>query len=162
MGLVGEWERRCNADGLPLLIYETLRTRARQLELYRKGRRLEGDRWVRIPGQRIVTMARPGWSWHNHARAIDAVPWELWIDAGRPGISKKLDWTPFVSAAARRAWPSTLPEGDLELLDPRWRIMVRRADQLGLEWAGRWTRFREAVHWQNRGGLQLRDLAEAA
>lgn len=32
------------------------------------------------------------------------------------------------------------------------------AESLGLEWAGRWKRFREMAHCQKTGGLSIRDL----
>lgn len=31
-------------------------------------------------------------------------------------------------------------------------------ESVGLEWAGRWTKFREAAHFQYTGGLTLKDL----
>lgn len=55
----------CNAVGLDVLIYCTLRTSAEQDELYKIGRTLPG---------KIVTNARGGQSLHNTGRAFDFVP----------------------------------------------------------------------------------------
>ena len=60
----------CDAAGLPVLIYCTLRTREEQATLYARGRSLPGA---------IVTNDLPGQSLHNpdadgYAWAFDAVP----------------------------------------------------------------------------------------
>lgn len=60
----------CNAAGVPVLIYCTLRSNAEQAGLYALGRSKPG---------RIVTNAKPGQSLHNpdgdgKAWAFDAVP----------------------------------------------------------------------------------------
>jgi peptidoglycan L-alanyl-D-glutamate endopeptidase CwlK len=74
---------------------------------------------------RIVTRA-PAWqSWHQYGRAVDAVP----LQAGKP------DW-------AMR-------------FTKLWDVMVEEGDRLGLEWAGRWKKFRESVHWQYTGEMSL-------
>lgn len=169
--LAGEWLRRCNGRGVAVVVYCTTRTLEDQAAEYIKGReRNAAGVWVRTGGP-ITTHARPGSSWHNHARALDAAPWEFYVAQGTPSVERKLDWTPFRAelAGAADAWGLSLhpppvgrgPRGDLSLLDPRWRIMVEEADALGLEWAGRWTGFREFVHFQNRGGLDLDQLAAA-
>ncbi len=142
---VGEGLRRANSKGVAVLVYETRRTNARQAELYARGRTAAG---------RIVTKAKPGYSWHNYDRAIDAVPLEFFL-AYRDRIRHKLDWTPFPSPAARAEFKAT---GALDLLDPEWAVMVRSFENAGLEWAGRWTRFVEYVHFQMRGGHTLAGL----
>lgn len=54
--------------GIPLQVFETFRSRARQTELYAKGRTTAGPR---------VTKAKPGQSFHQYGIAADLV---LWID----------------------------------------------------------------------------------
>ncbi len=142
---VGEGLRRANSKGVAVLVYETRRTIERQEKLYARGRTAPG---------RIITNAQPGYSWHNFNRAIDAVPFEFFL-ADRDRIRYKLDWSPFPSTAARAEFKDT---GALDLLDPEWAVMVRSFEDAGLEWAGRWTRFVEYVHFQLRGGHTLAEL----
>jgi len=145
---VGEGLRLCNAKGVPVLVYETRRTLKRQAELYERGRSAPGPK---------VTNARPGYSWHNFDRAIDAVPWELY--AADRSVRSKLDWSPFSSRAAAAEFRRT---GELDTLDERWAVMVESFEKAGLEWAGRWTRFREYVHFQMPEGETLAGLRGAA
>lgn len=77
------------------------------------------------PGPKVTNA--PAWqSWHQYGRAIDAVP----LLAGKP------------------VWKYA-PENGL------WAIAVEEGDKAGLEWSGRWKRFREYVHWQDTGGMTL-------
>lgn len=80
--------------GLDLLIYCTYRTPEEQAALYAIGRTRPG---------KIVTMAKPGQSAHNHRKAIDAVPlllgkpqWQrdnpLWADYGLMAEKAGLEW----------------------------------------------------------------------
>lgn len=39
-----------------------------------------------------------------------------------------------------------------------WERIGRLAESVGLEWAGRWTKFKELAHCQWTGGLTLKDL----
>ena len=81
------------------------------------------------PG-RIVTNARAGQSWHNWRCAFDVVP----LRSGKP------------------VW-GTLGK-DLEL----WTKVGEIGESVGLEWAGRWKRFREFPHFQFTNGLSLSDF----
>ena len=81
------------------------------------------------PG-RIVTNAKAGQSWHNWKCAIDVVP----LRNGKP------------------VW-GTMGK-DLEL----WNKVGAIGESVGLEWAGRWKRFREFPHFQLTGGLTLADF----
>ena len=126
---VGEWLRLCASGGVAALIHCTQRNEIEQTALYQIGRR-------GITGERIVTNARAGESWHQYGAAIDAVPWEWYTEAGRPTIDKRLDWSPFG------------PDG---ALDHRWAIMVEAAETVGIDWSGKWTGFREYVHFQLAG-----------
>jgi len=81
------------------------------------------------PG-RIVTNAKAGQSWHNWKCAIDVVP----LRNGKP------------------VWGTV--GKDLEL----WNKVGAIGESVGLEWAGRWKRFREFPHFQLTGGLTLADF----
>ena len=82
------------------------------------------------PGKR-VTNAKPGQSYHNWRVAFDVVP----LRAGNP------------------VWNTTGADGKL------WEQIGNLGEAVGLEWAGRWTRFREYAHIQFPGGLTLAQLA---
>jgi peptidoglycan L-alanyl-D-glutamate endopeptidase CwlK len=81
------------------------------------------------PGN-IVTNAKAGQSFHNWKCAFDVVP----LRNGKPvwGTNGK----------------------DLEL----WNKVGAIGESVGLEWAGRWKRFREFPHFQFTGGLTLADF----
>ena len=81
------------------------------------------------PG-RIVTNAKAGQSWHNWKCAFDVVP----MRNGKP------------------VWGTV--GKDLEL----WNKVGAIGESVGLEWAGRWKRFREFPHFQFTGGLTLADF----
>lgn len=81
------------------------------------------------PG-RIVTNARAGQSFHNFRVAFDVVP----LRAGKPVWGTNGD--------------------DLAL----WQRVGAIGESLGLEWAGRWERFREFPHFQYTAGLTLADF----
>lgn len=111
----------CAAEGIDVLITSTLRDAESQNALYAQGRTKPG---------RIVTNAKAGQSWHNHACAFDFVP----IKHG------KAQWND--TATFTRC-------GEI-------------AESVGLEWAGRWKKFREAAHVQYTGGLTLAQLQAGA
>jgi peptidoglycan L-alanyl-D-glutamate endopeptidase CwlK len=81
------------------------------------------------PGN-IVTNAKAGQSFHNWKCAFDVVP----LRNGKPvwGTNGK----------------------DLEL----WNKVGAIGESVGLEWAGRWKRFKEFPHFQFTGGLTLADF----
>lgn len=81
------------------------------------------------PG-RIVTKAPPGRSYHNYGLAYDVVPL-------RNG---------------KAVWGTTGADGEM------WLRVGLLGESVGLEWAGRWKRFREFPHFQWTGGLTLADL----
>ena len=78
------------------------------------------------PGK-IVTNARPGQSFHEYRVAYDFVP----MRAGKP------------------VWGTSGEDGKL------WQRVGELAEAQGLEWAGRWPRFKEMAHAQFTGGLKL-------
>jgi peptidoglycan L-alanyl-D-glutamate endopeptidase CwlK len=134
---------RAAKTGLDLLIYCTLRSAEEQAKLYRQSR---PTRDIRDVAERLrtqferphlgelllsvgpqygphVTNAAPGMSVHQYGLAIDAVP----MRGGKP------------------VW-GTKDENDMALWQQYGAIA---ADELGLEWAGRWNHFREFPHVQD-------------
>lgn len=83
------------------------------------------------PGTR-VTNARPGESYHNWRVAFDVVP----LRAGKP------------------VWGVGGQDAIL------WERVGKIGESVGLEWAGRWTRFREFAHFQFTGGLRIADFQD--
>lgn len=83
------------------------------------------------PG-RIVTNAAPGWSWHQWRCAFDIVP----MRNGKP------------------VWGTV--GDDLAL----WMRCGAIGENIGLEWAGRWTSFREFPHFQHTYGRTIADVNE--
>lgn len=90
----------CERRGIRLGFRQGYRTFAQQAALYAQGRTTMG---------RIVTNAKPGFSWHNWRRAFDVV-----IEAF-PG-----DTTPN------------------DVYDGPWSIVGDLGEFCGLEWGGRW------------------------
>ena len=78
------------------------------------------------PGRK-VTNARAGQSFHNYRVAYDVVP----LRNGKP------------------VWGTTGADGEL------WQEVGRLGESVGLEWAGRWVKFREFPHFQFTGGKPL-------
>lgn len=78
------------------------------------------------PGK-IVTNAKPGQSFHEYRVAYDFVP----MRAGKP------------------VWGTSGEDGKL------WQRVGELAEAQGLEWAGRWPRFKEMAHAQFTGGFKL-------
>lgn len=123
----------CTAAGIQLIITCTYRSAAEQDDLYAQGRTRPGP---------IVTQLRGGQSLHNAtdaqgrpaARAIDVVPLRngklVWGTRGN-GLDDD---------------PSDDLTDDLELWE---RVGLIGAAQ-GLEWGGRWPRFRDYPHFQLR------------
>lgn len=82
------------------------------------------------PGAR-VTNAKGGQSFHNYRLAYDVVP----MRNGKP------------------VWGTSKPE-DAAL----WKKVGELGEAAGLEWAGRWLKFKEMAHFQWTGGLKIADL----
>lgn len=123
----------CKSIGIDLLVISTLRDVEAQDALYAQGRTAPG---------RIVTNARGGESFHNFRVALDCVPLRngkpIWGTSGN-GIDND---------------PSDDATDDLEI----WQRIGELGEAQGLEWAGRWKRFREFPHFQFTGGLTLADF----
>lgn len=78
------------------------------------------------PGK-IVTKARGGQSFHNYRLAYDVVP----LQFGKP------------------VWSTTGENAKL------WERVGQLGEAQGLNWAGRWVKFREFPHFQYTGGHPL-------
>lgn len=85
------------------------------------------------PGRR-VTNARGGQSFHNYGLALDVVP----LVNGKP------------------VWRTTGPDAAL------WQRVGELGEAAGLEWSGRWKRFKEMAHFQYAAGLTLAQLQAGA
>ena len=118
-----EFLKRCKKAGYRVIITQTLRTFEEQDELYKIGR--QG-----IPGEKPVTNARGGYSWHNFGRAFD-IAFLVRTPEGRWRIS----------------WDEDLP----------WEEVGKIGESIGLEWGGRW-KFQDKPHFQYRGGHTLAEL----
>lgn len=112
-----EFIKKCDAQGIDILITSTYRDIESQNELYAQGRTKPG---------KIVTKAKGGQSFHNWRVAFDFVP----LLNGKP------------------AW------NDTALFTRCGEI----GESVGLEWAGRWVRFKELAHFQYTNGLKLIDF----
>lgn len=78
------------------------------------------------PGRK-VTNAKGGQSFHNYRVAYDVVP----VRHGKP------------------VWGTTGEDGKL------WERVGELGEAQGLEWAGRWSKFKEYPHFQYTGGHNL-------
>lgn len=147
---VRDFKELCNQKGLDVLIYCTFRSPAEQAQLYAQGRTVEAiqkkaTELLEVYGRAdladllfalgpksgsIVTMAGPGQSLHNYRLAFDGVP----LRSGKP------------------VW-GTRKKDDLDL----WILYGSLIEEIGLEWAGRWKKFREFPHAQ-LSGYSWKDL----
>jgi peptidoglycan L-alanyl-D-glutamate endopeptidase CwlK len=113
--------QECAAHGIDIIITSTLRDHESQEKLYAQGRTAPG---------KIVTHARPGWSWHNWGMAYDVVPL-------RHG---------------RAVWGTS--GEDMKL----WQQVGILGKLCGLEWGGDFKTFKDYPHFQYTGGLSLADM----
>jgi len=140
----------CSQVGFELLIYCTERSLEEQAKLYRQSRswaeikqkiRTLKDRGFGFVAEILdavgpctgphVTNAGPGESWHNYGEAWDAVP----LLNGKPA------WN-YLNARAE------------------WDAYGECVRQVGMQWAGDWTTFREYPHAQLRtGGNPLKQFS---
>ena len=127
-----DFESRLAAAKLPFYLFMGLRTFECQDELYAQGRTLPG---------KIVTNARGGDSLHNFGLASD---WVLDGQVEKPGIQWSWDTMTDFNADGRSDW---MQMGEI-------------AESCGLEWGGRWKRFPDLPHIENRYGLTLAEIKE--
>jgi peptidoglycan LD-endopeptidase CwlK len=121
----------CQANGIDLLIYCTWRSNVEQAIEYAKGRTSPG---------KIVTWAKPGQSKHNHVDE-KGHPQSLAFDCA-PLRHGKLVWSTLGNGLDND--PTDDDTDDLEL----WERVGAIGEEVGLEWAGRWKKFREFPHFQ--------------
>lgn len=121
-------QRRCNA------FLEACAAEGIELLITSTYRDAESQNALYAQGRTIsgnkVTNARAGQSWHNWRLAFDVVP----LRHGKP------------------VWGTAGADGEL------WRRIGLIGEACDLEWAGRWTKFREYPHFQFTGGLTLADM----
>lgn len=123
-----------------IIITQTHRPQIEQARLYARGRYTVGTTVningfeVVVPKGRKVTNARPGSSWHNYfpSLAFDFVY----------TVGGKCDWM---------YNPDPAP-------DDYWDELGALARELGLEWGGSWTRFKDMPHCQYRQGRDGKKL----
>ena len=132
---------RCAADpwfvknGIGMIVTSTERDFESQNALYAQGRTKPG---------KIVTNAKGGYSWHNFRCAGDVVPTRHGVPIwGTKGNGLDVD-------------PTDDHTDDLEV----WQRVGAHGEAVGLEWAGRWTTFREFAHFQYTGGLSMAQLRD--
>ncbi len=113
-----------NNYGRDLGIHMALRSFETQQKLYSIGRR-------GVEGEKIVTKAKAGLSFHNYGAAADFV---FDGDTSKEGIQ----WS----------WKDEYP----------WKELGAMGEKYGLEWAGRWKSFPEMPHFQMSFGYTIREL----
>ena len=114
-------------EGVEIRITSGYRSYAEQQELYNQGRTAKS----KAAGEKIVTNAKPGTSYHNHSLAIDFVlvnsGYDMGADYDEDGIA---DWIEVVTIAKL----------------------------LGFEWGGDWKSFKDYPHFQMTFGLSTEEL----
>ena len=118
------------AAGIPLTVTFTRRSLETQAALYAKGRTSPG---------RVVTNARPGYSYHNYGLALDVVPTEL---LGLP------------------RWGDT-PKHQ-KRTDELWATVGVIGKAVGLRWGGEFRTLPDRPHFEWSGRLTLADLRAGA
>jgi peptidoglycan LD-endopeptidase CwlK len=108
----------------------TLRTNAQQAEIYAQGRTKPG---------KVVTWAKPGYSWHNYGMAIDIV---LLKDTNGDGTFETASWETNVDF-----------DGDGKA---DWMEVVAIFEKYGWEWGGRWPKGKtDNPHFQKTLGKTI-------
>ena len=112
---------KARAQGHAIYIFEAMRDYKRQEQLYAQGRDKNGNI---VDKAKVVTYAKPGSSFHNYGLAVDFV-----FDGDQ--AKDKVQWS----------WANNHP----------WKAIGEIGESVGLEWAGRWTKFPEMPHQQIKG-----------
>ena len=134
--------------GLPFVKFEYRRSFTRQHLLFLKGREIRAGSAVVVDQSKVVTRARPGQSAHNWGFAVDYVL-----------VVKHAWWDG--ELAPRGPWD----DGRGRPLVPlTWDRLGRLADQVDLEWGGRW-KFLDRPHiqvrkWENLRPKDWREIAQ--
>jgi len=114
---------KCKVANYDIIVTSTFRDLECQRILYEQGRTRPG---------KIVTNAKPGYSFHNYKVAFDIVPI----------INGKLIW--HTTGEAKNIWIAIGIIGK----------------KCGLEWAGDWSKFKEYPHFQFTNGKKISDFLE--
>lgn len=120
-------------SGCSWYIASSWRSPEQQWELFKKGRKLVGVDWVRIPGQQVVTNAIPEKT--PHCRMYQDEPGSCAIDIA---LTHKID--------GRLSW---LPDSD-----PRWSIIGASVGIAGhklLTWGGNFRSIKDMPHVELKG-----------
>lgn len=120
----------CSSCGIDLVVTSTYRDIEAQNALYAQGRTKSGN---------IVTNAKGGQSWHNWKRAFDIVP----IRNGKP-----------VWGLTGNGIDANPADDDTDYKE-LWQLIVRIAEQCGLESGSKWG---DWPHFQKTDGLKLKDM----
>ena len=110
----------CSLTGCAWYLASVYRSPEKQWELYQKGRRKIGVDWAKIPGEKVVTYAKPEDTPHCVAEGSCAID---------------------VALTENGKW---LPDND-----PRWSIIgtaVALTNREALTWGGTWSRLRDCPH----------------
>ena len=135
---------RASDNGTPILITFTKRSIEEQEALYAQGRKPLAEVNLKRKSvgltpiteqenKRIVTKARGGQSYHNYGLAFDVA----------------------LIVGKRVVWESE--DVNQNSVDD-WEEVGKLGEELGLEWAGRWEKFKERAHFQYTFGLSINDL----
>jgi peptidoglycan L-alanyl-D-glutamate endopeptidase CwlK len=132
--------RRCKVAGVELLIYCTLRTPEEQAELFARGRTREQ---LAERAADLHRRGRPDLGDLLYYQPAD--PHGTRVTLAGPGESLHQ------YGLAYDAAPIAGGKIDWSGRDWQWGVMGEMGELAGLEWAGRWPRFREQPHFQIRG-----------
>jgi peptidoglycan LD-endopeptidase CwlK len=114
------------AAGVPIKVTFTLRSMETQAKLYAQGRTVSG---------KIVTNARPGYSYHNFGLALDVVPVDL-MNLPNWGDNKR----------------------DQKKADGLWQRLGVIGKGIGFRWGGDFKSIKDRPHFEWSGNLTLADL----
>lgn len=114
---------KVGTSGLPLRLFEGVRTFARQQDLYAKGRKRDAKGvWRITEPSKVVTKAVPGQGAHNWGYAVDFV------------LDPESEWW----GACRIAGPWDVGDAKNPLPKLAWEKYGRLVRECGLRWGGDW------------------------
>lgn len=123
----------CDDAGIHIRIAQALRTWEQQADIYDQGRTRPG---------KIVSNAKPGFSYHNYGLAFDFCLLRQDILTGHAMFS----------------WDMITDDDHDGKKD--WDEVVEIFEGLGWEWGGRWESIRDYPHFQKTFGLSISDCIE--
>lgn len=117
----------------PVKVTSAYRSLIEQRNLYALGRTHTGTEWKVADRAKIVTYAKPGYSWHCYGLAFD------------------------VAFVGPDPYLARLPEHECEAA---WHAYGRVVKSHGLTWGGDFSRFKDRPHAEKSFGLSLSEAAE--